>query len=218
MSAARHCGTDSGMAGGRFSTRIIAESWTMLVQLAYGSCSPCSSSSTHPMDQISIFSVRLPRAASQHSGAMYLGEPPSPSILRAILVEATPICCARPRSQIFAPWAPSRMFVDFRSRCTTRWECRNSTPSATWQPIARRCGGVSGGPGALPKRRSYREPAATSSVTTTSSGGCRQTPSSCTSLGCCRRRSTQISFCSSSRCATPLICLIATSRPRQEPR
>mmetsp|Transcript_1986 Transcript_1986/g.4934 ORF Transcript_1986/g.4934 Transcript_1986/m.4934 type:complete len:233 (-) Transcript_1986:8-706(-) len=151
---------------------------------------------------------------------MYLGEPPSsPSVFLAMCVAMSGICCARPKSQIFAFCCASRrMFMDFRSRCTTRWPWRKLRPSAICDAINQRCGCDSDGSRRAPKSRSCREPPDMNSVTTSSVGGCRQAPMKRTRRGCRNRRRALISFFISSKCARPPIFLMATSWPFQEPR
>mmetsp|Transcript_42478 Transcript_42478/g.123473 ORF Transcript_42478/g.123473 Transcript_42478/m.123473 type:complete len:418 (-) Transcript_42478:1707-2960(-) len=129
------------------------------------------------------------------------------------------ICWARPKSQILAfCWTSSRMFIDFKSRCTTRCECKKQRPSAVWQPIIQRCCKVNGWSLRLPKRRSCRDPPGMNSVTTSSIGGCTQAPMKRTRRGCLSRRKALTSFRISSKWATPLIFLMATSCPFHEPR
>mmetsp|Transcript_24980 Transcript_24980/g.78439 ORF Transcript_24980/g.78439 Transcript_24980/m.78439 type:complete len:213 (+) Transcript_24980:446-1084(+) len=148
---------------------------------------------------------------------MYLGDPPSPSSFLAMCVAS--ICCARPKSQILAFCCPSsRMFIDFKSRCTTRWECRKQMPSAMWQATIHLCMGARGGSRREPNRRSCSEPPDMNSVTTSSSGGSTQAPMKRTSRGWRSLLKALISFLTSSRCPAPVIFLIATSWPFHEPR
>mmetsp|Transcript_79525 Transcript_79525/g.207428 ORF Transcript_79525/g.207428 Transcript_79525/m.207428 type:complete len:252 (-) Transcript_79525:525-1280(-) len=150
---------------------------------------------------------------------MYLGEPPSPSSLRGMDVALSSMFCARPKSHILAFPAPSSStFMDFMSRCTTRCECRNARPSTMWQAIVYFCMGIIGGFRRAPKIRSCSEPPDMNSVTTSSCGGWTHAPMNRTSRGCLSRRRALTSFFISCRCATPLIFLMATSWPCQEPR
>mmetsp|Transcript_66874 Transcript_66874/g.124947 ORF Transcript_66874/g.124947 Transcript_66874/m.124947 type:complete len:206 (-) Transcript_66874:529-1146(-) len=190
----------------------------MVWQSWYGRTPPKSSIRMQPIAHMSIFSVRLPKVGLKHSGAMYRGEPPSPSCFLVMCVASTPICCARPKSHIFAlPEASSKMFIDFRSLWTTFHACRNVSPSAICTAMLNFCVGINGLVAFLPKSRSCKEPPGMNSVRTSNIGGWIQAPMNRTNLGCRRRRSALISFFMASRCVTPLIFLMATSCPFHEP-
>mmetsp|Transcript_5391 Transcript_5391/g.12700 ORF Transcript_5391/g.12700 Transcript_5391/m.12700 type:complete len:222 (+) Transcript_5391:371-1036(+) len=149
---------------------------------------------------------------------MYRGEPPSPSSFRAMWVDSMHIWCAKPKSQILAFCAESsKMFMDFRSRCTTRCACRKARPSAVWQAMSHRWEEDKLRAFRHPKSRSCSDPPAMYSVTTSSSGGCTQAPMNRTSRGCRSRRRASTSFFMASKCASPEMRFTATSWPFQEP-